>query len=63
MEYKLAIEKNEVDLYAVMWIELPDTLFSGKRTKFNTRVGTPIQINPTHKGRLLIFICSYVCKT
>lgn len=36
MEYKLAIEKNEVDLYAVMWIDLPDTLFSGKRAKFNT---------------------------
>lgn len=31
MEYKLAIEKNEVDLCVVMRRDLPDTLLDGKR--------------------------------
>lgn len=31
MEYKLAIEKNEVDLCVVMRRDLSDTLLGGKR--------------------------------
>ena len=31
MEYKLAIKKNEVDLYLGMRKDLRDTLFSGER--------------------------------